>query len=67
LKENDISNYQFFRNLNFVPPKPNKTIGFVSKMGMLVFNFNLRFLEVDAIGGSLKRFKNYSDYPNTPQ
>jgi len=65
--ESDISNYSFLRNLSFIPPKPPKTLGFIQKMGMFVFNFNLRFIEIDAIGGSLKRFKNFKDYPNTPQ
>lgn len=66
IQENDISNYSFYKNLNFIPPKPPKTFGFLEKMGMLVFTFNIRFLEVDAVGGSLKRYKNFSDYPNNP-
>ena len=66
-EEQNISNYQFLRNLSFIPPKPPKTLGFVQKMGMFIFNWNLRFIEVDAVQGSLKRFKCYKDYPNMPQ
>lgn len=67
LREAETSSYEILRNLTFIPPKPPKTLGFIQKMGMFVFNFNLRFIEIDAIGGSLKRYKNYKDYPNTPQ
>lgn len=65
--DNDITNYQFFKTLSFIPPKPPKTLGFIQKMGMFVFNYNIRFLEVDAVGGSLKRYISFKDYPNTPQ
>lgn len=35
-------------------------------MGKFIFNFNVRFIEVDALGGSFKRYKRYEDYPNSP-
>ena len=63
---NDIKNYSFLKHFSFIPPKPPKTFGFIEKMGQFIFNYNLRFIEVDALGGSLKRYKNYEDYPNSP-
>ncbi len=56
-----------FLQYRFVSPKPSKKIGFVEKMGMLVFSFNVRLLEVDCITGSLRRFKCLDDYPHKPQ
>lgn len=64
----DISAFQGIKFVgNFIPPKPPKTCGFMEKMGLMIFNFNLRFIELDALEGTFKRFKNLEDYPNKPQ
>lgn len=62
----DTGKFTFLRNFSFIPPKPPKTLGFIEKMGKFIFNFNVRFIEVDALGGSFKRYKRYEDYPNSP-
>ena len=62
----DLSQFPFLKTLSFIPPKPPKTVGFVEKMGMMIFNWNLRFLELDALAGSLKRYVDIEDYPNKP-
>lgn len=50
-----------------IPPKPPKCIGFMEKMGLMIFSFNMRLIELDALEGSLKRYKKKEDYPNKPQ
>ncbi len=56
----------FIRNLIYLPPRPPKIIGIVDKQGRFAIKYNRRFLEVDPIFGSMRRFKNESDYPNNP-
>jgi hypothetical protein len=54
------------KNLEFMPPKPPKTLGFIQKMGKFIINFHDRFLEIDPIIGSFRRYKLQSDYPSNP-
>lgn len=56
----------FIKNLSFVPPRPPRITGKVEKMGNLALKYNLRFIEIDPIVGSLRRFKNFKDFPNNP-
>lgn len=66
LSEDDIEIAKFHigKQIPFRPPRPTKAIGFLEKAGNLMFNYNSRFLEVDSIVGSLRRFKCEEDYPN---
>jgi hypothetical protein len=61
LKESD--KYSFLKVLDYTPPKPPKVFGYLEKMGKLVINFNKRYVEVDPIVGSMRRFKSHIDYP----
>lgn len=54
------------KKIDYKPPKPPKTVGYVNKMGSFVFNFHKRYLEIDPIVGSFRRFKIFQDYPNNP-
>ncbi len=61
--EFDAQKYTFLKTLEFTPPKPPKVLGRVEKMGKFVFNFHDRFIEVDPVIGSFRRYKLKSDYP----
>ena len=69
LKPDDILFQKFglSKKIPYRPPKPPKAIGYLEKMGTFIFNYNRRFLEVDPIVGSFRRFKNLEDYPNIPK
>lgn len=62
----DIDKYSFLRMLDYTPPRPPKTFGMMEKMGKLVFNFHERYIEVDPVVGSFRRFKTKEDYPRNP-
>lgn len=62
----ELEKYSFLKTLSFRPPKPPKTVGYISKMGNFLINFNRRYIEVDPIIGSFRRFKTIQDYPNDP-
>jgi len=62
----DLEKYTFLKKISFRPPKPPKTVGFIEKMGSFVINFNHRYIEIDPIIGSFRRFKIKEDYPNNP-
>jgi len=62
----NIEKYSFIKKLSYKPPKPPKTIGYLEKMGTFVINFHKRYIEIDPIIGSLRRFKSIEDYPNKP-
>jgi hypothetical protein len=59
-----MDRFSFLKVLEYVPPRPPKTFGYLEKMGKLVINFNKRYIEVDPIVGSMRRFSRESDYPN---
>ena len=52
---------------NFVPPKPNKTLGFIEKIGQWLPTFKLRLIEIDPSLGYMKRYKSKDDYPLYPK
>ena len=52
--------------IEYLPPKPPKTNGYIEKMGKLVLNFHKRYIEIDPVGGLLLRFKTLNDYPSNP-
>lgn len=62
----EMEKYSFLKKLTYRPPKPPKTVGFLEKMGTFVINFNQRYVEIDPIIGSFRRFKTIQDYPNNP-
>lgn len=62
----ELEKYSFLKKLNYRPPKPPKTVGYLEKMGTFVINFHQRYVEIDPIIGSLRRFKTIQDYPNNP-
>ena len=66
-EEKELEKFEFYRDIPFKPPKPPKIIGYLEKMGNLIFNFRSRFIEIDPIFGSLRRYKYIEDYPNNPK
>ena len=52
---------------NFVPPKPNKTIGFIEKIGQWLPTYKIRLIEIDPTLGYIKRYKTKDDYPFYPK
>lgn len=63
----NFTGYEFIAALDFKPPKPPKAIGFVQKEGKRLPVFRYRYIEVDPLSGTLKRFKTIKDYPNKPK
>jgi hypothetical protein len=62
----EMEKFGFLKKLTYRPPKPPKTVGYLEKMGTFVINFNKRYVEIDPIIGSFRRFKTIQDYPNNP-
>ena len=62
----DLSKYSILRSIEYTPPKPPKAQGYIEKMGKFIINFHLRFIEVDPIVGSFRRYKTKADYPSNP-
>jgi hypothetical protein len=65
-KDLDFTRYGIYKPIEYTPPKPAKVKGYVEKMGKFIINFSVRFIEVDPIVGSLRRYKSQSDYPSNP-
>lgn len=66
LEENLINQYTFVNNDKFVPMKPSKVVGSIHKMGRFLLNYYKRYLEIDPVFGSLRRFERKSLYPYQP-
>ena len=58
--------FPFLKNIEFMPPKPPKAIGYVEKIGNLLPIYRMRYLEVDPFVGTIKRYKSVRDYPRNP-
>ena len=63
IKEN-TNEYSFIKTLGFIPPRPSKTVGILHKMGKLIFNYELRYLEIDPFFGYLKRYSMNNSLPD---
>ena len=63
-KEIDFTKYGIFKSIEYIPPKPPKVKGYVEKMGKFIINFSERFIEIDPIVGSFRRYKSQSYYPS---
>lgn len=63
IKEN-TNEYSFIKTLGFIPPRPSKTVGILHKMGKLIFNYELRYLEIDPFFGYLKRYSINNSLPD---
>jgi hypothetical protein len=59
--------FGLFQRIPYRPPKPPKAVGFLEKMGCFVINYNTRYLEIDPMVGSFRKFNNIEDYPNIPK
>ena len=59
-------NFDSIIERDFTPPKPEKTLGNVEKIGEYLPIYRYRFLELDPILGYLKRFKSLQDFPTNP-
>ena len=57
---------EVLKNIEFMPPKPPKAIGYVEKIGNLLPIYRMRYLEVDPFVGTIKRYKSVRDYPRNP-
>jgi hypothetical protein len=64
--DDSLDKFSFLKKLSYRPPKPPKTVGFIEKMGTFIINFHQRYIEIDPIIGSFRRFKTKEDYPNDP-
>ena len=62
----NIDQFSFIDLLGFVPPRPLKAVGRIQKMGKLILNYHDRYLEIDPVFGSLRRFEKKSLHPNYP-
>lgn len=58
--------FPFLKNIEFMPPKPPKAIGYVEKIGNLLPIYRMRYLEVEPFVGTIKRYKSVRDYPRNP-
>lgn len=58
--------YCLREDTNSFPIKPSKVSGMVKKRGKLPFFYLIRFLVIDPVFGSLRRFENQSQYPFNP-
>jgi hypothetical protein len=54
-------------SLSYKPPLPYKATGNVESMGAFILYFRDRFVELDPLIGSIRRFKNINDFPNNPR
>lgn len=63
---NQFEEITFNSKFKFLPEKPSKTIGNIKKRGYFYFNYNQRFIEIDPIQGSIRRYRNIKNYPNDP-
>lgn len=61
-----LEKYNFVKQLEFLPPKPPKAVGYVEKMGKFVFNFHTRYIEIEPTIGCFRRYKQQSEYPSNP-
>ena len=61
-----MEKYPFLKNLSFLPPKPPKTRGFLFKTSRILASFNRRYVEIDPVFGSFRRFQKYENYPHNP-
>ena len=64
---NEFSNNSTINEKNFIPPKQDKILGIVEKIGEYLPIYRYRFLELDPILGYLKRFKSVQDFPTNPK
>ena len=62
----DIDKFSFLKLLDYTPPRPPKAFGNLEKMGSLIVNFHSRYIEVDPVIGSFRRFASRDDYPTNP-
>jgi len=63
---NDENKYPFLKLLPFIPPKPSKTRGPIQKTSRYFASFKNRFIEVDPIIGSFRRYAAIDQFPNNP-
>lgn len=61
-----LNEFDFISTLQFVPPLPPKAFGCVEKSKRFLPIFRLRYIEVDASSGTIKRFKSIDDFPEKP-
>jgi hypothetical protein len=59
--------YSFLKQISFHPPKPPKCLGFVEKLGSFLFVYRSRYIEIDPLVGSFRRYKSIYDYPSNPK
>lgn len=56
----------YLSELQNMPNRPPKALGFVEKSGRMLPIFRKRYIEIDPEEGNLKRFKAIEDYPGFP-
>jgi len=67
VNSNEVSNNSSISDRNFTPPKQEKILGNVEKIGEYLPIYRYRFLELDPILGYLKRYKCIQDFPTNPK
>ena len=61
-----IEKYPFLKNLSFIPPKPPRTRGYIYKTSKIFASFNKRYIEIDPVFGSFRRYLKIENYPHNP-
>ncbi len=61
-----VEKYPFLKSLSFIPPKPPKTRGFLYKTSRILASFNKRYIEIDPVFGSFRRYLKFENYPHNP-
>ena len=61
-----LDKYPFLKTLSFIPPKPAKTRGFIYKTSKIFASFNKRYIEIDPVFGSFRRYLKIENYPHNP-
>ena len=58
--------YPFLKNLVYKPPKPPKTKGNIYKISRFLAKRKKRFIEVDPVMGSLRRYESFQKFQSNP-
>jgi serum/glucocorticoid-regulated kinase 2 len=67
LTKGQLIEFQFLKNLSFIPPNPARFTGYVYKKGKYFSHYNLRYIEINAVKNLFLRFLSKDDYPGKPK
>ena len=67
LTKSQLLEFQFLKDLSFIPPNPARFTGYVYKKGKRFSHYNLRYIEINAVKDLFLRFFTKDDYPGKPK